>query len=142
MNLITGNDLKTGAVTWWTGNGWSTRIEDAVDLLLSNGAKTVMVEENGCAFAVLKPVKQMALYAMYRNRIGRVWFSDLALTGVPQRAVRSPSRRRTSRRPTYSSATRPARGKWSRTKQDRAPSSRARGRASATRCPFREVTQT
>ena len=31
------------------------RIEDAVDLLLSHGAKTVMVEENGCAFAVLKP---------------------------------------------------------------------------------------
>ena len=31
MNLITGNDLKTGAVTWWTGDGWSTLIEDAVD---------------------------------------------------------------------------------------------------------------
>ncbi|GAB5348024.1 DUF2849 domain-containing protein [Alteriqipengyuania sp. 357] len=32
MNLVTGNDLKTGAVTWWTGHGWSTRIEDAVDV--------------------------------------------------------------------------------------------------------------
>ena len=31
MNLVTGNDLKTGAVTWWTGSGWSVRIEDAVD---------------------------------------------------------------------------------------------------------------
>ena len=31
MKLITGNDLKTGAVTWWTGDGWSRRIEDAAD---------------------------------------------------------------------------------------------------------------
>jgi|TARA_R100000049_G_C1933608_1_gene77455 hypothetical protein len=31
VNLITGNDLKTGAVTWWTGSGWSSAIEDAVD---------------------------------------------------------------------------------------------------------------
>ena len=31
MNLVTGNDLKTGAVTWWTGSGWSIRVEDAVD---------------------------------------------------------------------------------------------------------------
>ena len=30
MKLVTGNDLKTGAVTWWTGDGWSTLIEDAV----------------------------------------------------------------------------------------------------------------
>ena len=41
-------------------------------------------------FAVLKPVKQLALYAMYRNRIGRVWFSDLALTGVPHAACIPP----------------------------------------------------
>ncbi|NCP18480.1 MAG: DUF2849 domain-containing protein [Erythrobacter sp.] len=32
MILVTGNDLKTGAVTWWTGHGWSTAIEDAVDV--------------------------------------------------------------------------------------------------------------
>ena len=31
MNLVTGNDLKTGAVTWWTGDGWSVHIEDAAD---------------------------------------------------------------------------------------------------------------
>ena len=31
MKLITGNDLKTGVVTWWTGDGWSSRIEDASD---------------------------------------------------------------------------------------------------------------
>ena len=32
MILVTGNDLKSGAVTWWTGNGWSIAIEDVVDV--------------------------------------------------------------------------------------------------------------
>ena len=32
MKLLTGNDLKTGAVTWWTGNDWSIHVEDAVDV--------------------------------------------------------------------------------------------------------------
>lgn len=31
MKLITGNDLKTGIVTWWTGEGWSEDFENAVD---------------------------------------------------------------------------------------------------------------
>ena len=29
MRLLTGNDLKTGAVTWWTGSDWSIHVEDA-----------------------------------------------------------------------------------------------------------------
>ncbi len=32
MKLLTGNDLPTGDVTWWTGNGWSRHVEDAVDV--------------------------------------------------------------------------------------------------------------
>ena len=32
MKILTGNDLKTGAVTWWDGEGWSLRVEDAVDV--------------------------------------------------------------------------------------------------------------
>jgi len=32
MRLLTGNDLKTGAVTWWTGSDWSIHIEDAADV--------------------------------------------------------------------------------------------------------------
>ena len=32
MKLLTGNDLKTGDVTWWTGTGWSRHVEDAVDV--------------------------------------------------------------------------------------------------------------
>jgi hypothetical protein len=31
MRVITGNDLKTGAVVWWTGVDWSIHVEDAVD---------------------------------------------------------------------------------------------------------------
>lgn len=31
MKLLTGNDLATGDVTWWTGNGWSRHVEDAAD---------------------------------------------------------------------------------------------------------------
>ena len=31
MKILTGNDLKSGAVTWWTGSDWSLHIEDAVD---------------------------------------------------------------------------------------------------------------
>lgn len=43
MNLVTGNDLKTGAVTWWTGQGWSIRIEDAVDA--GNEAEAIAARE-------------------------------------------------------------------------------------------------
>ena len=32
MKLLTGSDLPTGDVIWWTGNGWSRHIEDATDV--------------------------------------------------------------------------------------------------------------
>ena len=32
MKILTGNDLKTGAVTWWDGQGWSLNVDDAVDV--------------------------------------------------------------------------------------------------------------
>ena len=31
MRVITGNDLKTGDVVWWTGSGWSRYVDDAAD---------------------------------------------------------------------------------------------------------------
>ncbi len=31
MKIVTGNDLKTGAVIWWTGADWSLHVEDAAD---------------------------------------------------------------------------------------------------------------
>ena len=32
MKILTGNDLKSGAVTWWDGQGWSLHVEDSVDV--------------------------------------------------------------------------------------------------------------
>jgi hypothetical protein len=32
MKILTGNDLRSGAVTWWNGTGWSLHVNDAVDV--------------------------------------------------------------------------------------------------------------
>lgn len=32
MKLLTGNDLRSGNVVWWTGYDWSRHIEDAADV--------------------------------------------------------------------------------------------------------------
>lgn len=32
MKILTGNDLPTGDVVWWTGSEWSRHVEDAVDV--------------------------------------------------------------------------------------------------------------
>ncbi len=44
MKLLTGNDLASGAVTWWTGDGWSLHVEDAVDVD-EHGDAILAVEE-------------------------------------------------------------------------------------------------
>ena len=44
MKLLTGNDLGSGAVTWWTGNGWSFHVEDAADVA-DEGDAILAVEE-------------------------------------------------------------------------------------------------
>ena len=31
MKILTGNDLKSGAVIWWDGSAWSLHVDDAVD---------------------------------------------------------------------------------------------------------------
>ncbi len=31
MRILTGNDLKSGAVVWWDGQGWSIHITEAAD---------------------------------------------------------------------------------------------------------------
>ncbi|MCT8002440.1 DUF2849 domain-containing protein [Sphingomonas sanguinis] len=38
MKLLTGNDLATGDVVWWTGQDWSRHVEDAVDVGASGEA--------------------------------------------------------------------------------------------------------
>lgn len=32
MIVLTGNDLKSGAVVWWTGEDWSVHVDHAVDV--------------------------------------------------------------------------------------------------------------
>lgn len=32
MKILTGNDLKSGSVIWWTGGDWSLHVEDAKDV--------------------------------------------------------------------------------------------------------------
>ena len=43
MKILTGNDLKSGAVTWWDGSGWSLHVEDAVDA--GDQAETILAAE-------------------------------------------------------------------------------------------------
>ncbi|MEY5007203.1 MAG: hypothetical protein RL764_519 [Pseudomonadota bacterium] len=45
MKLLTGNDLATGAVTWWTGQGWSLHVEDAIDV--GEHGEAVLTAEEG-----------------------------------------------------------------------------------------------
>jgi hypothetical protein len=44
MKILTGNDLKTGAVTWWDGHGWSLHVDDAVDA--GEGADEILARED------------------------------------------------------------------------------------------------
>jgi hypothetical protein len=32
LKILTGNDLKSGAVVWWDGTNWSLHVNDAVDV--------------------------------------------------------------------------------------------------------------
>lgn len=32
IRLLTGNELLSGDVVWWSGDGWSPRLADAVDV--------------------------------------------------------------------------------------------------------------
>ena len=32
MKILTGNDLRTGAVIWWTGSDWSHHVADSTDV--------------------------------------------------------------------------------------------------------------
>ena len=45
MRSLTGNDLKTGAVIWWTGRDWSLHVEDAADV--GEHGEAVLAAEDG-----------------------------------------------------------------------------------------------
>jgi Protein of unknown function (DUF2849) len=44
MIILTGNDLKSGAVVWWNGGGWSLSVDDAVDA--GDRADAILAEES------------------------------------------------------------------------------------------------
>ena len=43
MKILTGNDLKSGAVTWWDGAAWSLHVEQAADV--GDHAETLIAVE-------------------------------------------------------------------------------------------------
>ena len=43
MIILTGNDLKTGAVVWWDGVSWSLHVENAIDV--GDQAGAIMARE-------------------------------------------------------------------------------------------------
>ena len=43
MKILTGNDLKSGAVVWWTGSDWSLHVEDAADV--GDHADAILAQE-------------------------------------------------------------------------------------------------
>lgn len=45
MKILTGNDLKSGAVVWWTGYDWSIHVEDAADV--GDQADNILAREDG-----------------------------------------------------------------------------------------------
>ena len=44
MKIVTGNDLKTGAVVWWDGSNWSLHVDCAADVG-ERGAEIIAREE-------------------------------------------------------------------------------------------------
>ena len=47
MRILTGNDLKSGAVIWWAGRDWSLHVEDAADVG-DRGEQILAVEDAAC----------------------------------------------------------------------------------------------
>jgi hypothetical protein len=47
VKILTGNDLKTGAVIWWDGQGWSLHVEDSADVG-DRGEQILAVEDAAC----------------------------------------------------------------------------------------------
>ncbi|MBY0520261.1 MAG: DUF2849 domain-containing protein [Sphingomonas sp.] len=45
MKIVTGNDLRSGDVVWWTGYDWSRHVEDAIDV--GEGGESIARAEEG-----------------------------------------------------------------------------------------------
>jgi hypothetical protein len=44
MRILTGNDLRTGDVVWWTGSEWSRDVADAADV--ADEADAILARED------------------------------------------------------------------------------------------------
>lgn len=44
MKILTGNDLKTGAVIWWDGENWSLHADDSADV--GEHGEEILAREN------------------------------------------------------------------------------------------------
>ena len=44
MKILTGNDLGTGDVVWWTGSEWSRHVAEAVDV--GHGGEAIAAAED------------------------------------------------------------------------------------------------
>ena len=58
MKILTGNDLGSGAVTWWDGQGWSRFVNSAADA--SADADMILAQT---ADKVVKMGQQIAVIA-------------------------------------------------------------------------------
>jgi hypothetical protein len=47
LKIATGNDLPTGDVVWWDGEGWTRHVEDAVEIG-EGGPALIAREEAAC----------------------------------------------------------------------------------------------
>ncbi len=45
VKILTGNDLASGAVTWWAGSWWSIHVEDATDV--GEQGEAILAREQG-----------------------------------------------------------------------------------------------
>lgn len=45
MKILSGNDLANGRVIWWTGDGWSIHVEDAIDV--GEHGEAILTAEEG-----------------------------------------------------------------------------------------------
>jgi hypothetical protein len=43
VKILTGNDLKSGAVVWWDGQGWSLHVNDSADV--GDGGAAIIARE-------------------------------------------------------------------------------------------------
>jgi hypothetical protein len=90
MKIVTGNDLGSGAVVWWTGDGWSRFVADAIDV--GEHGEAIAAEEEAARRvnapyvieAVAGPDGPTPAHIKDRIRsIGPTVRADLALTRDP-----------------------------------------------------------